>query len=151
MDRFTVRLSLGYPTAKDEIAMVMHRQGRDPLKELGQLLSPGELALLQEEVEKTFVGQEVISYIVALIGATRNHEHILRGASPRATLSVTAMAKAVAKLRGRDYVIPRDVQEVFVHTVAHRLLLSGRAEGMALSPEQVLRQILETVPAPKLR
>ena len=151
MDRFTIRLSLGYPAAKDEIAMVMSRQGRDPLQAIGQLLSSGELAALQEEVEKTFVGQDVVSYIVALIGATRNHEYILRGASPRATLSVTAMAKAIAKLRGRDYVIPRDVQEVFVQTVAHRLLLSSRAEGMALTAEQVLSQILDTVPAPKLR
>ncbi len=151
MDRFTVRLSLGYPTAKDEISMVLNRQGRDPLKELGQLLSSGELAALQEEVDRTFVGQDVVGYIVALIGATRNHEYILRGASPRATLSVTAMSKAIAKLRGRDYVIPKDVQEVFIHTVAHRLLLSGRAEGMALTPEQVLRQILDSVPAPKLR
>ena len=151
MDRFTVRLSLGYPTARDEIAMVLSRQGRDPLKELTQLLSPGELAALQEEVARTFVGQDVVGYIVALIGATRKHEHILRGASPRATLSVTAMAKAIAKLRGRDYVIPKDVQEVFTHTVAHRLLLTARAEGMALTAEQVLGQILESVSAPRLR
>ncbi len=151
MDRFTVRLSLGYPSARDEAAMVLSRQGKDPLKQLPQLLSSGELAALQEEVDSTFVGPDVVNYIVALIGATRSHEYILRGASPRATLSVTAMAKAIAKLRGRDYVIPKDVQEVFVHTVAHRLLLSPKAEGMALSAEQVLRQILEAVPAPKLR
>ena len=151
MDRFMVRLSLGYPSAKDEMAMVMHRQGHDPLTEVVQLLRAEELAVLQEEVAQTYISTEVVKYIVELIGATRNNEHILRGASPRATLSVTAMAKAVAKLRGRDYVVPKDVQEVFIHTVAHRLLLTSKAEGMGVEPRQVLGHILESVSAPKLR
>ena len=151
MDRFTVRLSLGYPSPKDEVAMVLNRQGQDPLATLGQLLSAGELAALQEDVAQTYVKEEVVAYIVELISATRSHPDILRGASPRATLSVTAMAKAVAKLRGRDYVVPRDVQEVFVHTIAHRLLLTAKAEGTGIRAEQVLAQILESVKAPKLR
>jgi len=150
MDRFTVRLSLGYPAEKDEIAMVLSRQGRDPLKELDQLLTTAGVVAMQEEVAATFVGEPVVGYIVDLIGATRRSEWILRGASPRATLSVTAMAKAVARLRGRDYVVPRDVQEVFVHTVAHRLLLSSQAEGRGMQARDVLEQILQTVPAPKL-
>ena len=83
--------------------------------------------------------------------ATRNQEWILRGGSPRATLSVTAMAKAIARLRGRDYVIPQDVQEVFPITVAHRLLLQPKAEAMGITPGQALSRVLETVPAPKLR
>ena len=151
MDRFMVRLSLGYPNPKDEIAMVLGRQGQDPLQQLQQLLRPEELVLLQEAVAQTHVSTDVVRYIVALIGATRNHELISRGASPRATLSVTAMAKAVAQLRGRDYVIPKDVQEAFVHTVAHRLLLSEKAEGRGITAEQVLQQILAGVEAPKLR
>ena len=151
MDRFTVRLSLGYPDTKDEMAMVMARQGRDPLSELLQMLRAEELAAMQRAVAQTHVAADVVRYIVELIHATRNHENILRGASPRATLSVTAMAKAVAQLRGRDYVVPRDVQEVFCHTVAHRLLLSSKAEGMGLTAAQVLEQVLSTVPAPKLR
>ena len=151
MDRFMVRLSLGYPNPKDEIAMVMNRQGKDPLRQLGQLLRPEELALMQEAVAATHVSGDVVAYIVALIGATRNHESLARGASPRATLAVTAMAKAVAQLRGRDYVVPRDVQEVFTHTVAHRLLLSEKAEAKGITAEQVLRQIIDGVEAPKLR
>ena len=150
MDRFTVRLSLGYPTEQDEIAMVMCRQGRDPLKELEQLLTTAGVVAMQEEVAATFVGEPVVGYIVDLIGATRRNEWILRGASPRATLSVTAMAKAVARLRGRDYVVPRDVQEVFVNTVAHRLLLNSQAEGRGMQAREVLEQILQTVPAPRL-
>ncbi len=151
MDRFMVRLSLGYPSPKDEIAMVLNRQGSDPLKQLSQLLRPEDLVMMQEAVAQTHVHADVVTYIVALMSATRNHESLARGASPRATLAVTAMAKAVAQLRGRDYVIPRDVQEVFLPTVAHRLLLSDKAEAAGITAEQVLRQILEGVSAPKLR
>ena len=151
MDRFMVRLSMGYPDARDEMAMVMARQGREPLAQLSQLLDAGVLAAMQELVAQTHVHNDVVRYIVALVHATRNSENILRGASPRATLAVTAMAKAVAQLRGRDFVVPKDVQEVFCHTVAHRLLLSAKAEGMGLSAEQVLGQLLSSVPAPKLR
>ena len=150
MDRFMVRLSLGYPGPKDEVNMVLSRQGRDPMKELPQLLDAHAVVAMQEEVAATFVGEPVVSYIVDLIGATRSHEQLSRGASPRATLAVTAMAKAVARLRGRDYVVPRDVQEVFVMTVSHRLLLTGQAEGRGITASQVLQEILETVPAPKL-
>ncbi len=151
MDRFMIRLSLGYPSAKDEMAMVMNRQGHDPLQEIGQLLRSEELVALRAQVSKTYVSTDVVRYIVELISATRKDEAVVRGASPRATLAVTAMAKAIAQLRGRDYVIPADVQEVWVPTISHRLLLSPKAEGTGLSAEQVLSRILESVPAPKLR
>ena len=151
MDRFTVRLSLGYPSPKDEVAMVLNRQGGNPMESLESILSRRELSALQDIVEQTFVGEPVVGYIVDLITATRNHEDILRGASPRATLAVTAMAKAIAQLRGRDYVIPKDVQEVFVTTVAHRLLMSPKAEALGKTAGQTLQAILDKVPAPRLR
>ena len=151
MDRVMIRLSLGYPSPKDEMAMVLSRQEGNPLENLKPLLTRENLVLLRQAVARTHVSEAVVGYIVELIGATRNHEDILRGASPRATLAVTAMAKAVARLRGRDYVVPGDVREVFVHTVAHRLVLSARAEGKDKSAEAVLRELLERVPAPRLR
>lgn len=151
MDRFMVRLSLGYPSPRDEAAMVLNRQGGNPLHNLQALLTREELIQIQNLVEETYLRDTVVQYIVSLVGATRGHEEILRGASPRATLAVTAMAKAVARLRGRDYVIPADVKEVFVQTVAHRLVLSPKAEGRGRTAEMVLRSVLETVPAPKLR
>ena len=151
MDRFTVRLTLGYPSIRDEMAMVMSRQGSNPLKELLPLLTRDALIDMQQNVEETFVSDAVVNYIVSLIVATRQNDLILRGASPRATLAVTAMAKSVARLRGRDYVVPGDVREVFLHTVAHRLILSPRAESQGFRAEQILRDILESVSAPKLR
>ena len=151
MDRFMVRLSLGYPSPKDEMTMVLNRQGGNPLHALQPLMTREELVALQDAVEETYVSDAVVNYIVNLIVATRQNDNILRGASPRATLAVTAMAKAVARLRGRDYVVPGDVREVFSHTVSHRLILSAKAESQNKSAEQILRDILNAVPAPKLR
>lgn len=151
MDRFMVRLSLGYPSPRDEAAMVLTRQGTNPLQTLTALMTREDLVRIQDEVEKTYLSDSVVQYIVSLIGATRTNDNILRGASPRATLSVTAMAKAVACLRGRDFVTPGDVKEVFAHTVAHRLLLSPRAEAQGKQPENILQEILAATPAPKLR
>ena len=151
MDRFMVRLSLGYPDPKDEMEMVLNRQGRNPLQQISGLLTREQLIAMQDEVENTYVKDSVVKYIVDLVGATRYHEDILRGASPRATLAVTAMSKAVAQLRGRDYVIPADVREVFSQVVAHRLLLTTQAESAGKTPESILRRILETVAQPRLR
>ena len=151
MDRFLVRLSLGYPSQKDEVAMVLNRQGGNPLHQLQSLMTRQELVSLQDTVEETYLSDAVVNYIVSLIAATRQNDFITRGASPRATLAVTAMAKAVAQLRGRDSVVPGDVREVFVHTIAHRLLLSPKAEAQNKTAEQILRDILNAVPAPRLR
>lgn len=150
MDRFTVRLSLGYPSPKDEIAMVLNRQEGNPLHKLSALMTRENLVAMQNEVENTYIKDSVVKYVVDLIVATRNNEDILRGASPRATLAVTSMAKAVAQLRGRDYVLPSDVQEVFAWTVAHRLILSSKAEGQGKTAEQILTEIISRVPTPRM-
>lgn len=151
MDRFMVRLTLGYPAPKDEAEMVLSRQQSNPLNDVMPLLTQDQLSFLQDLVAQTHVSTEIVSYIVELINATRNHDQILRGASPRATLAVTAMAKAIAQLRGRNYVVPSDVQEVFVTTVAHRIILSAGAQSENVTPEHLLKKIMGHVPAPKLR
>ena len=148
MDRFAIRMSLGYPDTDHEVTMVLNRQKKNPMTELKPLFTPEQLQQMQNAVADTYVGEVVVRYIVALIDATRNHESIARGASPRGTLMVTSMAKAVAQLRGRDYVTPKDVQEVFVRTVEHRILLTPAAEAAGASAEDLLKQILKQVPSP---
>ena len=150
-DRFITQLSLGYPGPKEEVAMVLSRQAANPLDTLVPVVTAAELEQLQQTVSRTHISQELVSYVVALIGATRTSSWLQQGASPRATLAVVAMSKAVAQLRGRDYVVPRDVQEVFVPTVAHRVLLSAKAEAEGKTQAQVLEAILAAVAAPKLR
>ena len=151
MDRFLIRLSLGYPDPKDEVTMVLNRQEGNPLQSLRTVLSRDQLCALQDTVERTFISDSVVSYIVRLVGATREDSEIQRGASPRATLAVASMSKAIAQLRGRDYVVPADVREVFAQCVAHRLILTPRAQTQGVTGQQVLQRILETVPAPRLR
>jgi MoxR-like ATPase len=150
MDRFTVRLSIGYPEPKDEREMVLNRQSGNPLEQVQRVLTKEELISMQEQAASVYAKTEVVDYIVALIDATRNHPMILRGASPRATLSVTAMAKAVAFIQGRDFIIPKDVQTVFANTVSHRLLLAPEADAKGVTSDQLLGEILGRVAAPKL-
>ena len=151
IDRFMVRLSLGYPSAKDEMAMVRDRQGTDPLKQIQPVVSAQELSALRSQVKATFIGEEVTAYAVNLIQATRTDDRLLRGSSPRATLAMVAMAKAVAQLRGRSYVVPKDVQEAFLSTQAHRLELAPGAIGQGAAIRTVLTEILARISAPKLR
>ena len=150
MDRFMVRLSLGYPAAADEMAMVLGRQQGNPLQQLQPLMQREELLQLQQLVEQTHVSEEVVHYAVALVQATRQHPMILQGASPRATLAVVALAKSMARLRRRDYVIPQDVQDVLVYTLSHRLQLSPAAQAQGLTAGDVLEQLLSEVAQPKL-
>ena len=150
MDRFTVRMSIGYPEPEDERNMVLRRQGGNPLALIRPVVTREQLAAMQDEAAAVYMKAELIDYTVSLIGATRAHPLILRGASPRATLSVTAMAKSVAYVQGRDYVVPKDVQTVFVSTVAHRLLMLPEAEAKAITPETVLEEILKRTPAPRV-
>ena len=147
MDRFMLRLSLGYPEPKDEVQMLMQRQGKDPLSQVEPVIGTRELAALQEQVAQTHVSEEIAQYVVKLVDATRRCDRLLRGGSPRATLAIVAVAKAVAQLQGRDYVVPKDVQEVFVQTVAHRVQVAPGQDGSA---QQVLQELLSKVRAPRL-
>lgn len=147
-DRFMIRLSLGYPSLEDEISMLTERQGKDPLKELCAIITPEELSDMQEIVAQTYISPEVMRYIVTLVQATRSNAMILRGASPRATLAVASISKALARLYGRDFVIPEDVQNAYPATLAHRIELSAKAGNQ--TPEQILLKLLQAVPAPKI-
>ena len=151
MDRFTIRMSLGYPAPEDEFSMVISRLRKNPMVELPLLFDRELLLAMQEAVSRTHVEESVVEYAVQLINASRCNVNILRGASPRATLSVVAVSKAIAQLRGRDYVTPRDVKKVFLKVVPHRLLLTPKAEGSGITAEKVLADIASAVPAPRLR
>ena len=150
VDRFTLRLRLGYPDPASEMAMIRFRQSGNPLDQLRPVLTRERLLALQQLVEKTYLSDSVIRYAVELIGATRRSELLSRGASPRATLSVVAMARAIAQLRGRDYVVPGDIPEVFAPTVSHRLMLSAKAESLGKTAEDVVGELLEKQTVPPL-
>ena len=148
MDRFMVRLSLGYPSPADEIAMIASRKAGNPLHTMEPLVSREALMAMQELVEDTHVNDDIMKYTVELICATRRHPSISQGASPRATLAVIALSKAVARLRGRNYVLPDDVRSVFLRAIPHRLRLSDEAVLQKQTEEDILENILSAVKSP---
>ena len=136
------------PDSQMDRFMVRRRQGGALLEGVRPVLELNGLLALRAQAGQVYVSDEVLDYIVRLVGATRSHPMILQGASPRATLALTAMAKAAALVRGRDYVLPEDVSLVFGDVVPHRLLLSPRAEAdRSFDP---VSELLERVPAPRI-
>ncbi len=147
MDRFMIRLSLGYPAAEAELEMLRRKQRGNPLDTVEQVASPADLEEARRQVAEVYLKDEVGAYIVSLVSATRANPLVHQGGSPRATLAVAAMSRAAAWVQGRDYVLPGDVQAVFRDTVAHRLLLTGRGTAEGADPAA---QALAAVPAPSL-
>ena len=148
IDRFMIRLQIGYPEPQDEVTMLLQRQGKEPLKTVEPVGDTTMLLQLRQQVANTHIAPEIAQYIVALVSATRCSEMLLRGASPRATLAVSALAKAVAQLQGRDYVVPKDVQEAFLSAVTHRVQPAPGQDGDA---RQILKTLMGKVRPPKLQ
>ncbi len=148
LDRFAIRLSIGYPSPKSEKAMIISRQGADPLKSVSQVLSRASLMSLQQQCADVYISDEVIDYLIALIGATRNNGMLARGASPRATLSVASLAKAYALMNKRDFVIPDDIANVFSRAVEHRVLLHPDADSHSVSVHSIIDRIIDSVKQP---
>lgn len=150
MDRFMLRLSMGYPSHDSEIEMIKRRQSGVTLDAVTQVVSRDELLRLRHEVEGVYIKDEMIDYIVRLCARTRADSRILQGASPRASLALTALSKATAWIQGRDYVLPKDVHFVFADCIEHRLLweqeLAGPAEKAA-----VMEELFASVKAPAIR
>lgn len=148
MDRFMVRLSLGYPKPSDEKEMLSRKQQGNPLDKVRCMADKGGLATMRQEAERTYVSEKILEYVIRLNNATRNHPAILQGASPRASLAVTSMAKAAAWVQGRDYVLPADVKLIYPATVAHRIILTPDAEAAGRKAEALVEEILKSVPGP---
>ncbi len=147
MDRFMLRLSLGYPGPAEELEMLRRKQRGNPLDAVEQVASPADLERARQDVASVYLSDEVGEYIIALISATRTDPMVHQGGSPRCTLAVAAMARASAWTAGRDYVLPEDVKRVFRDTVAHRLLLTGRGLSQGADPAA---DALGQVKAPRL-
>jgi MoxR-like ATPase len=148
MDRFMVRLSLGYPKPSDEKEMLSRKQLGNPLDNVRCMADKGGLAAMRQEAEHTYVSEKILEYIIRLNNATRNDPAILQGASPRASLAVTSMAKAAAWVQGRDYVLPADVKLIYPATICHRIILTPDAEAAGRKAEALIDDILKAVPAP---
>ena len=150
MDRFMIRLSLGYPGHDDELELLKRKQGRNPLDYVKTILTIQGLEMMRAEVDRIHIDPAILNYIVMLVGETRRHPDLLLGASPRASIALTSMAKAMAYAQGRDYVIPKDILSIAADTLTHRMMLKPGAESENITAAGILRDILHNVRVPRI-
>ena len=148
LDRFMVRLSMGYPDIKSQVELLRDRRKQNPMEQVHQNLDGEQLMQMQQEAADVFISDEILEYISLLTAKTRQNEAITLGISPRGALALSRMARARAYLCDRDYVIPEDVQEIFTDVCGHRLVLDPKARINRVTAEHVLRQILQETEAP---
>jgi MoxR-like ATPase len=148
MDRFMLRLSLGYPAQEDELSLLKRKQDVNLLDQVEVVLAPGQLEQMQGEVDQVYIDQSILNYIVRLMSETRHHPNILMGASPRASVALSNIAKALAYLQGRDYVIPKDIPPLFRDVISHRLVLRAEVEIDDSSADKILSDILSSTYMP---
>jgi MoxR-like ATPase len=148
LDRFFIRLAMGYPTEGEEIAVLRRFGGTEPVAEVQSIATGPELMALVAEARAIYVDDSVAHYIVAITRATREHEAIDLGASPRASLALYRAAQARAALRGRTYVIPDDVKHLVEPVLGHRVILRHQHRLRGAGIQRVLGSILDATPAP---
>jgi MoxR-like ATPase len=148
LDRFMLRIHIGYPDKSSEISILGAQQFNHPINSLDQIVSQEELIEAQETVKQVYVDNLVKEYIINLSTATRSHPDVYLGVSPRGSLALYRTSQALAAMRGRDYVIPDDVKFLSESTLAHRLIISPAARIKNIDPKEVVHDILSSVPVP---
>ena len=148
LDRFMIKLNMGYPDLQSEVDILKARHSENPIDHVHQVASAEDIVRLQRQTEQIYVDDRIYNYIASLAQATRQHPMLRLGISPRGTLALTAAAKATALLRGRDYVTSDDVRFMLRDVFAHRLLLSTKARMQEITVEQVIGDVVRQVPVP---
>ena len=148
LDRFLIRVSLGYPDFAEELSVIERQEQTHPIDELEAVATPEDVVRLQSAAREIYVDGLVREYIVGLAEASRNHEDVALGASPRASLGMFRMARAFALVQDRDYVVPDDVQALAFGVMGHRIILSPAARMRRLQPREVVDRLLDSVPIP---
>jgi MoxR-like ATPase len=148
LDRFFMRISLGYPDAEQEVAIMDRREHGDPIDSLKAVCTPDDISKLQLAAEEVFIDALVKQYIVGLANATRLHPEAALGVSPRASINLMKGGKAYAMLHDRDYVVPDDIKAIAIPTLAHRVLLTPSARMREVTQETVINDVLNQVYVP---
>ena len=151
LDRFLIKISMGYPDLKSQISILQDRHTTDPLEKAQPVLNKEQLQELIAQTTAVHVAEPIYAYIANLAQATREHAAVQLGVSPRGALAVCRMAKAYAFIGGRDYVVPEDVAAIFPDVAAHRLMLNAKARMMELDAGQITQEILKQVAMPTVK
>ena len=150
LDRFIVRLTMGYPDLESEVAILKSKSAAKPTDIISPVADAGDVLMLRAAAEKIFVDDRVYKYIASIAAATRSHPQIKLGMSPRGTVALASMAKAAALFKGRTYVIPNDVKFILNDVVEHRIILNAKSKAAGITVSDVLRDISARTPAPKI-
>lgn len=148
LDRFMIRMSLGYPSAEEEIAIYNRHSGYSPLAQLQPVLGADEIIELQESAIDVYIAPSLTRYIAELARATREHPDIRLGVSPRGALMLVQAVKGRALLQGRDYVLPDDVTWLAPFVFSHRMILAGESQILGHTGDEIVKQLLKTIPVP---
>jgi MoxR-like ATPase len=148
LDRFLLRVRLGYPNASDEIEILDRQQLRHPIETLKSVIKVAEIKEAMQEIKKIYVSEGIKRYAVELTNRTRQNEDIYLGASPRGSLALFRTGQAAAALNGRDYVLPDDIKRMAVPVLAHRIIVGPAARLRELSAEQIVQEIVDNTPVP---
>lgn len=151
LDRFMVRLSMGYPTMEEEIRLIKERQGTNPMELIEEIVTKEEVIVMQEQVREVYVDDRILEYMSRIVNATREHDMVTLGVSPRGTLALMDMSRAMAYINGRDYVLPEDVQQVAEAVLSHRILVNGKARMGYVDSSEVVREIVGKIETPKIK
>src|SRR5690606_26037014 len=149
LDRFLVRIALGYPGRQGELEMLDRQHQRHPLDSLHQVITVDDLKAAQDAVKSVHVAPSIREYIVSLVEATRKHDEVFLGASPRGSIALFNASRAWAAVRGRDFVLPDDVKFLAVPTLAHRIIVGPSARMQGYDSRGVMNDLLRTVPVPQ--
>jgi MoxR-like ATPase len=151
LDRFLLRISLGYPSTIDELEIISRQQFRHPIEGLDQVVSLETLVAMQDTIKSVHLARELQEYITALVKASREHESVYLGASPRGSLGLYRSCQARAAIQGRDYAVPDDAKALAVPVLAHRIIVSPAARIRSVTGKMVVEDLLRTVPVPGAR
>ncbi len=148
MDRFVMKISMGYPTAQEEISILGRNEFENPINKISAVLSTEDIVKLQEQVKNVAAAENVKNYIIDIVNATRNDEGIKLGVSPRGSIALYKTAKAWAFISGRNYITPQDVKDCCVCTLAHRLMLSPKGKSIYETQEKAVESVMNRVKVP---
>ena len=148
LDRFLMRINIGYPRFDEELTIIAQQEHTHPIADLGAVATPAQVLAMQRAAQSVYVDGLVREYVVALSEATRQHHDAALGASPRASLGLFRASRALALVRGRDYVLPDDVKELAPAVLSHRIVLTPAARMRGVRSEQMVHDLLDSVPVP---
>jgi len=151
LDRFIIRIRLGYPGAQDEMEILEMQQRFHPIERLDQVIEAQELIWMEREVRDVYVDPALREYIVNLVAATRSHQDVYLGASPRGSLALFKTSQALAALHGRDYTLPDDIKTMAQATLAHRIIVNPASRMKDFASDMVVAEALRSVPIPGVR